>query len=71
MRSVRFGLVLTEREKHALAKLTEAEGDLSQAAVVRRLIRQEAQRRGLLNTAPATPGQAGGMNNAERQIQDQ
>ena len=47
MRSVRFGLVLTEAEKRALVRLAEAEGGRSRAAVVRRLIRREAHRRGL------------------------
>ncbi len=43
----RFGLVLTPREKAALGKIAEAEGELSRATVLRRLIRAEAQRRGL------------------------
>jgi len=45
-KSERFGLVLTPREKMALARIAEVEGELSQAAIVRRLIRAEAQRRG-------------------------
>jgi hypothetical protein len=48
MRTVRFGLLLSEREREALARLTEAEGELSKSVVVRRLIRREAKRRGLL-----------------------
>jgi len=51
MRTVRFGLLLTEAERKALARLTEAEGELSKAVVVRRLIRQEAKRRGLWSPA--------------------
>jgi hypothetical protein len=47
MRTVRFGLILSEAEREALARLTEAEGELSQATVVRRLIRREARERGL------------------------
>jgi hypothetical protein len=43
----RFGLALSPAEKHALARLAEAEGGLSQAATVRRLIRREARQRGL------------------------
>jgi hypothetical protein len=46
-RSERFGMVLTPDEKHALNKLAEAEGGLSRAATVRRLIRKEAQQLGL------------------------
>lgn len=46
-RVARFGLVLTPAEKCALARLSEAEGGLSQAATVRRLIRREAGRHGL------------------------
>jgi len=46
-RDVRFGLVPTPAEKCALAQLSEAEGGLSQAATVRRLIRKEARRHGL------------------------
>jgi len=43
----RFGLILTPAEKEAARRLAEADGGLSQAALVRRLIRAEAQRRGL------------------------
>ena len=46
-RQLRFGLVLTLDEKCALERLSEAEGGLSQAATVRRLIRKEARRCGL------------------------
>ena len=46
-KSERLGLVLSAREKGAARKLAEAEGDLTVAAVLRRLIRAEAQRRGL------------------------
>lgn len=48
----RIGLVLTPLDKEAVHRLADAEGGLSAAAMVRRLIRQEAQRRGLW---PATP----------------
>ena len=46
-RSIRFGLLLNSVEKQALAQLAEAEGGLSQGAMVRNLIRTEARRRGL------------------------
>ena len=46
-KSKRLGLVLTPAEKTAVVRLAEAEGGLSQAAVVRRLIRQAARSRGL------------------------
>ena len=46
-KSRRFGLVLTSAEKHALNRLAEIEGGLSQAATLRRLIRQAAAERGL------------------------
>jgi len=43
----RFGLSLSPRERQALRHLAEVEGGLSQAALVRRLIRAEAKTRGL------------------------
>ena len=46
-RVTRFGLVLSQAEKAAVQRLAEAEGGLSQAALVRRLIRLEAIRRNL------------------------
>ena len=46
-RRLRFGFVLTEDEKHALTKLAEVEGGLSEAATLRRLIRRAAQEHGL------------------------
>jgi hypothetical protein len=42
-RRVRFGFVLTEEEKRALTRLAEAEGGLSEAATLRRLIRRAAK----------------------------
>lgn len=47
MKSERFGLVLSSAEKAALSKLAEAEGGLSQAATLRRLIRTVAREHGL------------------------
>jgi hypothetical protein len=46
-RTERLGIVLSEREKAAVVRLAEVEGGLSQAALVRRLIRQAARSRGL------------------------
>lgn len=46
-RSERMGLMLSPREKDAVRRLAEVEGGLSQAALVRRLIRREARRLGL------------------------
>ena len=46
-RSIRFGLLLSLAEKQALAQLAEAEGGVSQGAMVRNLIRREARQRGL------------------------
>lgn len=43
----RLGVLVTPLEKAAVQKLAEAEGGLSQAALIRRLIRREAQRLGL------------------------
>ena len=43
----RFGLVLTQSEKIAVTLLAEQGGGLSQAALVRRLIRKAANERGL------------------------
>ena len=46
-REVRFGLLMSEDESTALTHLAEDEGGLSQGAMVRKLIRTEARRRGL------------------------
>lgn len=46
-RTERLGVVLSEREKTAVVKLAEVEGGLSQAALIRRLIRQAARTKGL------------------------
>jgi hypothetical protein len=43
----RFGLVLSTQERIALKRLARAEGGLSQAAVLRRLLRLAARERGL------------------------
>lgn len=43
----RFGLMLTPIEKVAITQLAEYEGGLSQAALVRRLIRKAAHEYGL------------------------
>ena len=47
LKTERFGLSLSPRERQALKHLAEVEGGLSQAALVRRLIRNEARERGL------------------------
>lgn len=47
-RTIRFGLVLSEREYQALLWLAQDEGGLSKAAVLRRLLRREAKERGFL-----------------------
>jgi len=46
-RRKRFGLVLSLREKAVLEQLAELGGGLSEAALVRRLIRNEARKHGL------------------------
>ena len=46
-RCERLGLTLTAREKLAVKRLADLEGGLSLAALVRRLVRREAQRQGL------------------------
>ena len=46
-RKHRFGLLLSSVEKRTLKRLAEAEGGLSQAATLRRLIREAAYERGL------------------------
>lgn len=43
---IRFGLVLDQAEKKAVLRLAQAEGGLSQAAVMRRLLRLAADRHG-------------------------
>ena len=52
-RRMRFGFVLTEEEKRALCSLAEVEGGLSEAAMLRRLIRRAAQEKGLSVRATA------------------
>ncbi len=47
----RLVLVLTETEKMAVTRLAEIEGGLSQAALVRRLIRVAAYERGVWPTS--------------------
>jgi hypothetical protein len=42
-RTVQFSLVLSEREREALDRLAKAEGGLSRAATIRRLIRMVAR----------------------------
>jgi len=46
-RTERFGLILTPAERTAVLKMAEHDGGLSSAALLRRLIRAEALRRGL------------------------
>ena len=43
----RLALVLTPAEKNAVVEMAEAEGGLSQSALVRRLIRNAARERGI------------------------
>ena len=47
-RDERLHLVLNVTERAALRRLAEADGNLSQAALLRRLVLVEAERRGLL-----------------------
>ncbi len=47
MRTEKLGIVLTPREKAAIVRLAEVEGGLSQAALLRRLVRQAAKARGV------------------------
>ena len=46
-RTERFGLVFSPLEKAAVTRLAEQEGGLSQAALIRMLIRRAAHKRGL------------------------
>lgn len=46
-RTIRFGLLLNPAERQTLARLAEIMGGVSQGAMVRNLIRNEARRRGL------------------------
>ena len=47
MRENRFPVMLSKEERQLLRSLARVEGGLSCAAVVRRLIRKEGQRKGL------------------------
>jgi hypothetical protein len=46
-KSERLGLILSMAEKRAVEKLADVEGGLSQAALIRRLIRKAAESKGL------------------------
>jgi len=46
-RTERLGLLLTPAEKTAVLQMAEAQGGLSQSALVRRLIRNAARERGI------------------------
>jgi len=46
-RKERFGFLLTKEERTALRRLAEREGGLSAAALLRQLIRAEAQKQGI------------------------
>lgn len=50
-RVIRFGLLLHSDEKRVLNRLAEAEGGLSQAALIRHLIRKAAHEKGLWPSA--------------------
>ncbi|MFC2053498.1 hypothetical protein ACFLV7_04250 [Chloroflexota bacterium] len=54
----RFGFLLTKEEKTALSRLAEIEGGLSLAALLRKLIRTEAQKYGIW---PYPPSMKGGL----------
>ena len=47
LRTERFGLVFSPAEKRTLERLAEAEGGLSQAAILRCLLRRAAHEHGL------------------------
>jgi hypothetical protein len=53
----RFGFVLRPREKAAIKYLAEKEGGLSQAALIRRLIREAAVKCGLWSAATTSEEQ--------------
>ena len=48
-KKARLGLILTTQEKSWVRRLAEIEGGLSEAALIRRLIRQAAKSNGLQN----------------------
>lgn len=50
-------LLVSDEEKKALEELAEATGGGGMSAYVRRMIRQEAQRYGLVSTLPASEGE--------------
>lgn len=56
----RLGLVLTPKEKAAVTRLAELEGGLSQAALVRRLIRVAANEQGVWSLAKQNQSMPGG-----------
>ena len=65
-KTVRFGLWLTSDEKTIVVQLAEIEGGLSQAALIRRLIREAAQKHGIYlpvtHDYSAEPSYVGGHN---------
>ena len=67
-RKTRFGLLLSPRERRALAWLAQIEGGLSEAATLRRLIYKEARARGLYNDQEQ-PGRLT-IQDAKKQVSD-
>lgn len=49
-KTARLGLILTITEKYWVKRLAELEGGLSQAALVRRLVREAAQKHNINST---------------------
>ena len=52
----KFNLVVRDTDRHALRRLADADG-MSQAALLRSLLRREARRRGLLADVADTQSQ--------------
>ena len=48
MKTERLGLIATQEEKQLVVQLARLEGDLSQSALIRRLIHQAAERHHLI-----------------------
>jgi len=64
LKSKRLTVKVLPSDKEAIEQMAQAEGE-PVAVIVRRLIRQEAQRRGLLEPPATARGQEERMNDAE------
>jgi len=69
-RVFRYGLFLSKKERDILAELAQLEGGLSKAAVLRRLIHQAAEARGVYQKEHQESSLTSGLDNILDQIHE-